>query len=86
VVLNKLFYGYFMWYYTNQSNLYNYETNTNVALSASDTTYSLSAIRQFTHYVVTPSSGTASYTTYTLAIYDAPPGGVMPAIALSLID
>jgi hypothetical protein len=86
VVLNKLFYGYFMWYYTNQSNLYSYETDTNVSLSASDTTFNLSAISQFSHHVGAPSSGTSTYTTYTLAIYDAPPSGVMPTIALSLID
>jgi hypothetical protein len=86
VILNKLFYGYFMWYYTNQSNLYSYETDTNVAVSTGDTTFNLSAISQFCHFVSAPSSGTASYTTYTLAVYDAPPGGVMPTIALSLID
>jgi len=86
VVLSKLLYGYFMWYYTNQSNLYSYETDTNVALSASDTTYNLSAISQFSHFVWVPGSGTSTYTTYTVAIYDAPPSGVMPAIALSLID
>jgi len=85
-ILNKLFYGYFMWYYTNQSNLYNYETNTNVALSASDTTYSLSAISQFTHYVYLPGSGTSTYTTYVIAIFDAPPSGVMPAVSFSLVD
>jgi hypothetical protein len=85
-ILNKLFYGYFMWYYTNQSYLYSYETNTNKTLSTSDTTFNLSAISQFAHIVANPGSGTASYTTYTLAVFDAPPGGVMPAIALSLID
>jgi hypothetical protein len=86
VILNKLFYSYFMWYYTNQSNLYSYETDTNVSLSASDTTYNLSAISQFSHFVWVPRSGTSTYTTYAIAIYDAPPNGVMPAIALSLID
>ena len=86
VILNKLFYSYFMWYYTNQSNLYSYETDTNVSLSASDTTYSLSAISQFCHSVNNPSSGTSTYTTYAIAIFDAPPGGVMPAVSFSLID
>ncbi len=75
-----------MWYYTNQSYLYSYETNTNKTLSTSDTTFNLSAISQFIHSIANPGSGTASYTTYTLAVFDAPPGGVMPAIALSLID
>jgi len=75
-----------MWYYTNQSYLYSYESDTNKTISASDTTFNLSAIGQFAHQEVSPSSGTTSYTTYTLAIYDAPPSGVMPAIALSLID
>jgi len=86
VILNKLFYGYFMWYYTNQSNLYSYETDTNVALSASDTTYNLSAISQFSHFVWIPGSGTSTYTTYTVAIYDAPPSGVMPVVSFSFID
>jgi len=85
VILNKLFYSYFMWYYTNQSNLYSYETDTNVALSASDTTYNLSAISQFAHYVWVPSSGTATYTTYAIAIFDAPPSGAMPVVSFSLI-
>jgi len=85
-ILNKLFYGYFMWYYTNQSYLYSYESNTNKTLSASDTTFNLSAINQFLYSIVTPGSGTSSFTTYTLAVYDAPPSGVMPTIALSLID
>jgi len=85
-ILNKLFYGYFMWYYTNQSYLYSYESNTNKTISASDTTFNLSAISQFLYSVASPGSGTASYTTYALAIFDAPPKGVMPAIALSLID
>jgi hypothetical protein len=86
VILNKLFYGYFMWYYTNQSNLYSYETDTNVALSTGDTTFNLSAISQFCHFVSAPGSGTSTYTTYTVAVYDAPPSGVMPTIALTLID
>jgi hypothetical protein len=86
VVLNKLFYGYFMWYYTDKSYLYSYESDTNVALSTSDTTFNLSAISQFAHQAVSPGSGTTSYTTYAIAIFDAPPSGVMPAIALSLID
>jgi hypothetical protein len=86
VVLNKLFYGYFMWYYTSQSNLYSYETDTNVALSASDTTFNLSAISQFSHFVWVPSSGTSTYTTYAIAIYDAPPSGVMPVASFSFID
>jgi hypothetical protein len=85
-ILNKLFYGYFMWYYTNQSYLYSYETNTNKTVSTSDTTFNLSAISQFMHDVANPGSGTVSYTTYAIAIFDAPPSGVMPAIALSLID
>ena len=86
VILNKLFYSYFMWYYTNQSNLYSYESDTNVSLSASDTTYNLSAISQFAQFVHNPNSGTSTYTTYTIAIYDAPPNGVMPVVSLSLID
>ena len=85
VILNKLFYGYFMWYYTNQSNLYSYETDTNVSLSASDTTYGLSAISQFSHFVSVPSGGTSTYTTYAIAIFDAPPSGVMPVVSFSLI-
>jgi len=85
-ILNKLFYGYFMWYYTNQSYLYSYESDTNKTISASDTTFNLSAISQFLYSVASPGSGTSSYTTYTLAVYDAPPSGVMPTIALSLID
>jgi len=86
VVLNKLFYSYFMWYYTNQSNLYSYETDTNVALSAGDTTFDLSAISQFCHFVWVPGSGTSTYTTYAIAIFDAPPGGTMPVVSFSFID
>jgi hypothetical protein len=85
-ILNKLFYGYFMWYYTNHSYLYNYESNTNKTVSTSDTTFTLSAISQFVHFLAAPGSGTSSYTTYALAVYDAPPNGIMPAIALSFID
>jgi len=85
VVLNKLFYGYFMWYYTNQSNLYAYETDTNVTLSISDTTFNLSAISQFAHYIAKPGSGTSTYTTYIIAVFDAPPNGVMPVVSFSLI-
>jgi len=85
-ITGKLFYGYFEWYYTTLSNLYWYENLTNKSLSASDSSLTLSAIKQFYIGVAIPSSGTASYTTYTFAYFDAPPNGVMPAIALSLID
>jgi hypothetical protein len=85
-ITSKLFYGYFEWYYTTLSNLYWYENLTNKSLSASDSSLTLSAITQFYIGVGAPTSGTASYTTYTFAYFDAPPNGVMPAIALSLID
>jgi hypothetical protein len=86
VILNKLFYSYFMWYYTNQSNLYSYEADTGVSLSASDTTYNLSAINQFSHFVWVPSSGTSTYTTYSIAIFDAPPNGIMPVVSFASMD
>jgi len=85
-ILNKLFYGYFMWNYTTTSNLYTYESLTGKSLSATDSTFTLSTLTQVSFYTGHPSSGTSSYTTYTIAFYDAPPSGIMPTIALSLID
>ena len=85
-ILNKLFYGYFMWNYTTTSNLYTYESLTGKSLSATDSTFTLSALTQLSFYTNKPGSGTSSYTTYTIAFYDAPPNGVMPTIALTPID
>ncbi len=85
-ILNKLFYGYFMWYYTTTSYLYMFESLTNKSLSVSDSTYTLSALKQLGFQTQQPGSGTSSYTTYAIAFFDAPPNGIMPTVSFSVLD
>jgi hypothetical protein len=85
-IVGKLFYGYFMWYYTTTSYLYMFESLTNKSLSVSDSAFTLSILKQLGYLAQQPGSGTTSYTTYAIAFFDAPPSGVMPTIALTPID
>jgi hypothetical protein len=85
-ILNKLFYGYLMWYYTTTSYLYMFENLTNKSLSVSDSSFTLSTLKQLGHLIQQPGSGTSSYTTYAIAFFDAPPNGNMPVVSFSVFD
>jgi hypothetical protein len=65
-------YYMFEWLYTTQSYLYFYNS-LGISLSASDTTYTPSAISQLMLGIYKPNGGTASYLVHHLAVYDPPP-------------
>ena len=65
-------YRSFVWTYLNQSYLWHYESRVNILLSATDTTYTPSAIQQLLLGIMMPNSGTTSYTVNVLQVFDAP--------------
>jgi len=65
-------YYMFEWLYTTQSYLYFYNS-LGISLSASDTTYTPSAISQLMLGIYKPNGGTASYLVHHVAVYDPPP-------------
>ena len=64
----------FIWLYTNQSYLYQFDTITSTFLSGSSTVWTLSALTQIMVGIFKPSSNSTSYTIYPLIIADAPLG------------
>jgi len=74
-------YYMFQWLYTTQSYLYLYN-NLGISLSASDATYTPSAISQLVLGMVKPNSNTASHLVHHIAVYDPPP--VQPDLPISI--
>ena len=71
----------FEWLYTNKSYLYFYNS-LGITLSASDTTFTPSAISQIMLGLYKPTSGTVSYLVHHIAVYDPPP--VQPDLTISI--
>jgi len=65
-------YYLFEWTYLDKSYIYKY-INLGVTMTASDTTYTPSAISQLMLSIIKPTSNTTSYLIHHVAIYDAPP-------------
>jgi len=74
-------YYMFQWLYTTQSYLY-FSNSLGISLSASDTTYTPSAISQLMLGINMPNSNTTSYLIHHVAVYDPPP--VQPDLPISI--
>jgi hypothetical protein len=77
----KNIYYTFQWLYTTQSYLYLYNS-LGISLSASDATYTPSAISQLMLGMYKPNGGTTSYLVHHVAVYDPPP--VQPGLPISI--
>jgi len=71
----------FEWLYTTQSYLY-LNNSLGISLSASDATYTPSAISQLLLGIYKPNGGTTSYLVHHVAVYDPPP--VQPDLPISI--
>jgi hypothetical protein len=74
-------YYMFQWLYTTQSYLYLYNS-LGISLSASDATYTPSAISQLLLGIYKPNGGTTSHLVHHVAVYDPPP--VQPDLPISI--
>jgi hypothetical protein len=77
----KNIYYTFQWLYTTQSYLYLYNS-LGISMSASDATYTPSAISQLMLGIYKPNSGTTSYLIHHIAVYDPPP--VQPDLPVTI--
>ena len=77
----KNIYYMFQWLYTTQSYLYLYNS-LGISLSASDATYTPSAISQLMLGIYKPNGSTTSYLIHHIAVYDPPP--VQPDLPISI--
>jgi len=74
-------YYMFQWLYTTKSYLYLYNS-LGISLSASDTTYTPSAISQLMLGIYKPNSNIVSYLVHHIAVYDPPP--VQPDLPVTI--
>jgi len=74
-------YYMFQWLYTTKSYLYLYNS-LGISLSASDTTYTPSAISQLMLGIYKPNSNIVSYLVHHIAVYDPPP--LQPDLPISI--